>query len=113
MDAAILAVGNQAGLDLCLASVRARGRVVVFSAIQGQASVDLFRVHVKELSILGACNDENHIDTALRLLSEPGLGLATLITHRIPLTDWPRAFELAEKGKENALKVALLFGETP
>jgi threonine dehydrogenase-like Zn-dependent dehydrogenase len=110
VDAAILAVGNQAALDLCLASVRARGRVVVFSAIQGQATVNLFDVHVKELSILGACNDQNHIDRALGLLSEPTLELASLITHRIPFEHWPQAFELAEKGKDSALKVALIFG---
>jgi threonine dehydrogenase-like Zn-dependent dehydrogenase len=111
VDAAILAVGNQSALDLCVASARARGRVVVFSAIQGQSVIDLFKVHVKELSVLGACNDENHIDTALSRLADPELALQTLITHRLPFHQWPRAFDLAEQGKDSALKVALVFDE--
>jgi L-iditol 2-dehydrogenase len=110
VDAAILAVGNQSALDLCVNSLRARGRVVVFSAIHNPASIDMFRLHLKELSLVGACNDEDHMDNALRQLSDPQLGLEHLITHRLPFEEWTRGFELARHGKDCALKVALVFG---
>ncbi len=111
VDVAILAVGSEAALDLGLASVRSRGRVVVFSAVNGPVKVDLFRLHTQELEILGACNDQNLIDRALRELSNPDLRLGSLVTHRLPFKEWSRGFELASKGKDEALKVALLFEE--
>jgi threonine dehydrogenase-like Zn-dependent dehydrogenase len=112
VDVAILAVGNQSALDVCVDSLRARGRLVVFSAVNGTAGVDLFKVHVQELEILGACNDQDLVDAALERLTDPGLRLGSLVTHRVPFAEWRRAFELAGRGKDEALKVALVFGDT-
>jgi threonine dehydrogenase-like Zn-dependent dehydrogenase len=109
VDVAILAVGNPAALDLCLTSVRARGRIVVFSAVPGAVPVDLFRLHTAELELRGACNDRDLIDSAHDRLVDRGLNLDSLITHRIPFVDWARAFELARHGKDSAIKVALTF----
>ncbi len=109
VDLAILATGAQSALDTCLRSLRARGRAVIFSAINRGAMIDLFKVHTHELEILGACNDQDLIDPALALLSDPAIGLRSLITHRLPFDKWPRAFELARDGKNEALKVALEF----
>jgi len=111
VDVAILAAGSPAALEVGLASLRARGRLVVFSAVQGIPSVDWFRLHTQELELLGACNDEDLIDPALDRLADAELGLSSLVTHRLPFAQWPRAFELARHGKDEALKVALLFGE--
>ncbi len=44
-------------------------------------------------------------------LSDADLRLASLVTHRIPFAQWPQAFELARNGKDEALKVALIFEE--
>jgi threonine dehydrogenase-like Zn-dependent dehydrogenase len=109
LDVAIMAAGTQTALDLCLGSLRARGRAVVFSALAGRASVDLFRLHVHELEILGACNDLDLVDGALERMADPRLQLSSLITHRLPFAQWPRAFELARGKKDEALKVALAF----
>jgi L-iditol 2-dehydrogenase len=112
LDVAIMAAGTQAALDLCLAVLRARGRAVVFSALAGRATLDLFRLHVNELEILGACNDLDLVDAALERLGDPRLQLASLITHQIPFAQWPRAFELARSKKDEALKVALVFDQS-
>ncbi len=111
VDVAILAVGSEAALDLALASVRSRGRVVVFSATKAPVKVDLFRLHTQELEILGACNDQDLVDGALTELTKPYLRLHSLVTHRLPFEQWSRAFELARNAKDEALKVALVFGE--
>lgn len=111
LDIAIMAVGSQSALDLSLDSLRARGRAVVFSAIPGKATIDAFRLHVQELEIAGACNDQDLIDAALAKLSDPALRLGELITHHLPFSDWSRAFELARGRKDETLKVALHFPE--
>ncbi len=112
-DVALMATGSASALELGLASVRARGRVVVFSAVQGAPRVDWFRLHTQELEILGACNDEDLIDPALERLADAALGLSSLVTHRLPFDQWPQAFDLARNGKDKALKVALEFGAVP
>jgi 2-desacetyl-2-hydroxyethyl bacteriochlorophyllide A dehydrogenase len=111
VDVAILATGSPGAFELALGSVRARGRVVLFSAVHSQPQVDWFRLHTQELEILGACNDQDLIDPALECLANPELRLESLVTHHLPFADWRRGFELARCGKDEALKVALEFGE--
>jgi 2-desacetyl-2-hydroxyethyl bacteriochlorophyllide A dehydrogenase len=111
VDVAIMAAGSPSALELGLASLRARGRALVFSAVQGAPQVDWFRLHTQELEILGASNDENQIDAAAELLGEPELRLSSLVTHHLPFAEWRRAFDLARNGKEEALKVAIVFEE--
>lgn len=112
VDAAILAVADVGALNDCLRSLRPRGCLVVFAALVEPAPVDLFRVHLHELEIRGACNDEDYLDEALPLLGDPHLGLERVVTHRIPFAAWRDAFALAAEGKDRALKVALTFDET-
>lgn len=111
VDAAILAVGTAQAVDLCLQSLRPRGRLAIFSAITHPAPVDLFRVHVKELELLGACNDEEALDEALACLADPQLRMDGIITHRLPFDRWEEAIALAARGKDEALKVAITFKE--
>jgi len=109
VDSAILCVGSNLAVDTALAVLRPRGTLSVFSAIDGKASVDLFRVHVKELNICGSCNDMNYLDKALELLCDKNLNLQSMITHELEFEDWEKAFALASNGKDTALKVSLLF----
>jgi len=111
VDAAILAVGTAEAVDLCLQSLHPRGRLAIFSAISQPAPVDLFLVHVKELELLGACNDEEALDEALACLADPHLHLDGIITHRLPFDRWEEAMALAIRGKDEALKVAITFEE--
>lgn len=109
IDAAILAVGSTEGARLALAALRPRGRLVLFAAPPRDTALDLFSTHVRELEIVGACNDEERLDEALALLADPALDLAGLVTHRLPFDRWPEAFQLARHGHDRALKVAITF----
>lgn len=109
VDIAILAVGNSDAANTCMKALRPRGRMVVFSAVHQPVPVDLFSVHVLELEIAGACNDENKIDEALQCLGEKGLELQDIITHQISFDRWEEAFDMARNGHGRALKVALIF----
>jgi threonine dehydrogenase-like Zn-dependent dehydrogenase len=96
----------------CLAALRPRGRLVVFSALSEPTALDLGSLHLRELEIVGACNDEERLDEALRGLSDPELALPEIVTHALPFARWPEAFALARDGHDRALKVALTFPET-
>jgi threonine dehydrogenase-like Zn-dependent dehydrogenase len=79
--------------------------LVVFSALPGETPVDLFWVHLKELEIVGACSDKDLFDQSVARLGAPALALRELVTHHFPLEEYRRAFELAEFGKHEAMKV--------
>jgi threonine dehydrogenase-like Zn-dependent dehydrogenase len=110
-DAVLLAAGSRQAFAEGFALLKPRGRLVVFSAITGSTPVDLFTVHVRELEIVGACNDQDRFDEAVEMLSDPRLGLAELVTHRFPLDEYRQAFALAADGKDRAVKVAFVSFE--
>ena len=109
VDVAILAVSAVDAVETCLQALRPRGRLVVFSTVQEPVPLNLFNIHVSELEVAGACNDENKIDESLQCLAEEGLALESIITHYIPFDRWEEAFDLARNGHDRALKVALVF----
>lgn len=109
VDTAILCVGNARALNTGIAALRSRGTLSVFSAITPPPTIDLFKLHVKELNICGSCNDDDLLDKAVEFLQNKELGIEALITHKLPFDEWEKAFELAENGKDEAVKVSLLF----
>ncbi len=109
VDTAILCVGSGTAVNTAIAVLRPRGTLSVFSAVEPAPAINLFRVHVKELNICGSCNDEDLLDQAVQVLeSQPG-DFEDMVTHRLPFSQWREAFNLAVNGKDQALKVSLLF----
>ena len=109
IDAAMLCVSNPAAVGLCVEVLRSRGTLVIFSALNEKTPVDLFRVHLKELNIVGSNNDENYMEDAIRLLNDPSLNLQNVITHEIPFSQWEEAFKIADKQKDSCLKVSMIM----
>jgi 2-desacetyl-2-hydroxyethyl bacteriochlorophyllide A dehydrogenase len=110
-DVTILAVSSAEAAASCLSALRPRGRLVIFSALSEAPAIDWFSVHVRELEIVGACNDEERLDEALHCLDDSSLALHELVTHTLPFARWREAFALAREGHDHALKVALTFPE--
>ena len=106
LDAAVLAVGSAQAAALALELLRPKGRLVVFSALPGATPVDFFRLHVRELEIVGACNDHDRLDNAIARLRSRRASLERLITHALPLEQYREAIELANTGRDSAMKVA-------
>ncbi|MBB5438929.1 2-desacetyl-2-hydroxyethyl bacteriochlorophyllide A dehydrogenase [Pedobacter sp. AK017] len=109
VDVAILAVSAADAFYSCMAALRKRGRLVVFSLLKDAVPVDLFDLHISELEIVGCCNDEDKIEESLACLQDPVLNLSELITHRVPFENWEEAFYLARDRHDKALKVAITF----
>ena len=112
VDVAILAVSANGALETCLNALRPRGRLVVFSNIIEPVSLNLFTLHVSELEIVGACNDEHKMDEAMECLADPALAINEVITQHIPFADWKQAFRLVAEHHDQAIKVALTFNQS-
>lgn len=104
-DAVIVAVATAEAVKQSVELLRARGRMVMFAVMTEPCPVDLFRVMMKELEIVGAVNDVDLFDKAVKLLPE----VSDLVTHRFKLVQYREALELAAKGREQAMKVAFVF----
>jgi 2-desacetyl-2-hydroxyethyl bacteriochlorophyllide A dehydrogenase len=109
VDVAILAVSSEEALETCVKALRPRGRLVVFSALKEPVKLDLFTLHLSELEIAGACNDEDRMEEALKCLGDKALKLEEIITHQVPFENWEAAFTLARDRHDSALKVAITF----
>jgi 2-desacetyl-2-hydroxyethyl bacteriochlorophyllide A dehydrogenase len=107
-DAVIAAAGSPEAVGEGLALLRPKGRLVLFSAVPGRTPIDLFDIHVRELEVVGACNDQGRFDEAVELLGDGSLRLGELITHRLPMEQYREAFRLAEEAREEAMKVAIM-----
>ena len=80
-------------------------------ALHRPVALNLLSVHLRELEIVGSCNDEDRLDEALALLRDPSLALDEILSHHIPFERWAEAFALARDGHDRALKVVLTFPE--
>ena len=107
-DAAILAAPSAAAVSDGMACLKPRGRLVIFASLHGGTPVDLFDVQMRELEIVGSVNDD-HLDEAVRLVAAGQPEFADLVTHRFALDDYRAAFELADTGQRQAVKVAFEF----
>jgi len=100
-DAAVECTGNPEGLDVALSALRPAGLLVLKSTYAGAATLDLSRIVVDELSLIGSrCGP---FDEALALLAAGRLDPRDLVDARYPLRDGLTAFEHA--GRPGALKI--------
>ena len=92
-DLVLEATGKPEGLSQALSLVRPRGTVAVKTTTAQAVPVDVSRIVVHEIRLLGSrCGDPAQ---ALDLLSQGGIEVSKLITAEYALSDFPAAWERA------------------
>jgi len=106
--------GTQAGLDLAVSSLGARGRLVVVGIHAEPRRVDMKRVFWKELQFLGArVYQRADFVAAVQLLAEGAIPVEALVSRVDALADAPAAFQrLAEGGRVMKVLVDCRSGGT-
>jgi len=106
-DAVIEAAGAAPALDAAFGLVRGRGTVCVVGAhFEPDYELDAGRMFEGELTLRFAMGDPfNDRELLLAMIAERELRPAELISHRLPLADAPRAYELLDRSE--AVKVVL------
>ena len=100
-DVVVECTGNPEGFELARAAVRPRGTVVLKSTYAGRTSLDISRIVVDEITLVGSrCGP---FAPAIRLLAERRVDVAPLVHARFPLGDAVAAF--AEAARPGVLKV--------
>lgn len=94
-DLVVEATGNEAGLAESLRLVKPKGTLVLKSTFHGKASVDLTKVVVGEVRLVGSrCGP---FAPALRLLEKGAVDVASLVEAEYPLSRAAEAFEHAAR----------------
>jgi threonine dehydrogenase-like Zn-dependent dehydrogenase len=107
-DVVVEASGSESGFATALDLLRPRGRLVLKSTFQGRTNLEMWRVVVDEITIVGSrCG---RFAPALALLEDGRISVADLVTDEFPLARGVEAMtRAAEKG---ALKVLLTMGRS-
>ncbi|HSN69917.1 MAG TPA: zinc-dependent alcohol dehydrogenase [Steroidobacteraceae bacterium] len=104
-------VDRLAALTASIDTVRRGGTVSVIGVYGGMLDpLPMMRMFDKQIQIrMGQANVKRWIDDLMPLLLDDGdpLGVADLTTHRLPLEQAPRAYELFQEKRDGAIKVVL------
>jgi threonine dehydrogenase-like Zn-dependent dehydrogenase len=113
-DVVVESVGGAADtLGDAIRVVRRGGRIVILGSFSEPKTVDLQRVMMKEVALLGsfcygAGQREPEFTTAARLTGRWRDELGALTTHQLPLAEVAQAFAIADDKTTGAIKVTLV-----
>jgi D-arabinitol dehydrogenase (NADP+) len=90
--------------------VRPGGRILLFGVPPSgsRIAVDAFSVFRKGLTVLSSYTSVRNSLQAIRLLESGRIDVKRLVSHEMPLSDFPRGVELIEKGAPGVLKIMLI-----
>jgi L-iditol 2-dehydrogenase len=102
-DVVITAAASGRAQQQALAMAARAGRISFFGGLPKDdpvISIDANLVHYRELTIVGANGSSPaHNAEALRLIASGAVGVADLITHRLPLARAREAFDIVARGE--------------
>jgi L-iditol 2-dehydrogenase len=113
-DAAILAVGGNGLIRTAMDAVRPGGRVLLFAqTARGEATFDPATVCVDEKTLLGSYSASVELQPeSVRFVMNREMDLATLITHRFPLSRSVEALNLAAHPQPDSMKIVIQPGSS-
>jgi len=109
VDRSVVTTAAPSSVGQAIEVTRRGGRVAVVGSVQ-EASVNFG--HVSEMDIAGVLGmiGPDYIKKAVTLVHRGRVDMRlykTIITHRLPLAEIKKAYEIAEKKQENALKIII------
>ncbi|HEY1967422.1 MAG TPA: alcohol dehydrogenase catalytic domain-containing protein [Pseudonocardia sp.] len=109
VDAAIEAVGADSTIALAISAVRAGGRVSVIGVSQNKAfPLHMQAAQVRELEFaIGLCSVQYELPTLFALAAGGRLRPEAVVSHRLPLSEGARAYQLVASREGAVSKVVL------
>jgi 2-desacetyl-2-hydroxyethyl bacteriochlorophyllide A dehydrogenase len=104
-DVAVDVTGAAPAIEQAFDAVRRGGRLMIFGVAAESARVGLspFRIYNDEITVIGSMAVLHSFGRAVDLMASGLVSTTGLVSHTLPLADFPDALDLAKSGK--ALKV--------
>jgi 2-desacetyl-2-hydroxyethyl bacteriochlorophyllide A dehydrogenase len=107
-DAVIEAVGRSELLLRALEVVRPGGRVAAIGVITDPVDLPYMQLFLKNVTLRsGLVNPQRYVPDLMRLIERGRLDPTEIITHRLPLSDGVRGYEIFDQHADDVLKVVL------
>ena len=106
-DVVVDTSGSQASLDLATGIVRPGGRINLFGWIKNKATIDASSWHVKGITVVNSSPGSRLRDTfpvVIRLIDKGYIDLKPLVTHVMPLEDYPTTMKKIVAGDPTYVK---------
>jgi threonine dehydrogenase-like Zn-dependent dehydrogenase len=104
-------VDRLSGLYLAIDAVRRGGTVSIIGVYGGQTDpLPMLTLFDKQIQVrMGQANVKRWADDIMPLLVDPAdpLGVDSFATHRLPLAEAPRAYDIFQKKQDGAIKILL------
>jgi 2-desacetyl-2-hydroxyethyl bacteriochlorophyllide A dehydrogenase len=108
VDAAIEAVGKPGAWDNLTSILAPRARVAVTGLYGGKkCTIDFDALVVNNVTLSGSLGGPNVWDEAINLHERGLVRAEPLISHRLPLAEFEKGFDIVRNRRDNALKVIL------
>lgn len=99
--------GSEPAVNQCLEVIRKAGKFTQMGLFGKPISINMDRIVMKQIQFQGVFSSNwASWDRALRLIERKNINLQSIITHKFPLSDWRKAFDLL--WNKEGLKVLLL-----
>lgn len=107
-DAAVDATGAAPAIEAAFDALHRGGRLLVFGVAPAEARIALspFRIYNDEITVIGSMAVLNSFGRALDLVASGAVDTTPLLTHALPLEEYPAALDLMRSGA--GLKVQVL-----
>jgi L-iditol 2-dehydrogenase len=112
VDVALDCATKSGTIQQAIDSVRALGRVVITGIpSERETPINMHVLRRKEATIHNVRRSNHETDAAVAMLAARPDLFAPLVTHRLPIDDVGRAFDMLETGADGAAKIVLSFAE--
>jgi NADPH2:quinone reductase len=107
-DNVIEATGVTKVAEIAIDAVKRRGKLLLFGVCPPgeKASYDAFKIYNEEITILGSMAVLNSYGPAIDILHAGAVDAAAMVTHTLPLEEFPRAVELFRSGSGLKIQIA-------
>lgn len=107
-DAAIDATGAPAAVEAAFNSLDRGGRLLVFGVAEAGArtTVSPFRIYNDEITIVGSMAVLDSFGRALQLIANGAVDVDPLVSHELPLAEFPQALDLVRSGRGVKVQVS-------
>lgn len=105
-DVVLETSGSAPAMRQAIQMVRNGGQITRIGHGSGEMRVDLDPVTVRQITIQGTFSHTwGNWEGALQAMSSGRVSVKSLITHKLPIMEWKKAFELMEK--QESIKIIL------